>query len=64
VELLTTASNTNNFEDVADTILSLDQGAKHICEEGTLSKSCPGSSFAKVSVLMSRPEDITLDVLD
>ena len=55
VELLATTSDTDNFEHVADTILSLDKDAKHICEEGTLSESCPGSSLVEVRLVDTKP---------
>jgi hypothetical protein len=47
-------SNADQFNDVADTGLCLDQSVKHIREEGTLSDSRSRPSLAKVGVVHTK----------
>jgi hypothetical protein len=53
-ELLTTMRTTNSLEDITDILLSLDQGAQHIREEGMLSQSHPGTSLSKVWLVSAK----------
>jgi hypothetical protein len=54
VELLAATRTTNNLKDITDVVLSLDQGTQHICEEGVLSQSRPGTSLSEVWIVSAK----------